>query len=60
MTCKKCINHNKCDNRGTLMLSINDLFELIYHYGVDRSCPKFKELKKKVGETDVNDKKEKN
>ena len=53
MTCKNCINHNKCDNRGTLMLSINDLFEPIYQYGVDRSCPEFKELKKKVGEADA-------
>lgn len=43
MTCKNCVNHKKCDRQGKLMLTIDEIYELIYQHGVNKSCPDFTE-----------------
>ena len=43
MTCKDCVHHDECDREDKLILTTNDLFELIYVNGVDRFCHGFKE-----------------
>lgn len=41
MTCKDCINHDKCEKQHKLMLTIDDICELVYQHGVEKSCPHF-------------------
>lgn len=42
MTCYDCISYNACKKHGHLMLTANNLFELIYQSGVEHSCENFK------------------
>lgn len=42
MTCQDCICHDMCEKQEKLMLTVNNLYELMYQYGVDVSCKRFK------------------
>lgn len=41
MTCRDCEKHKECERLGKLMLTIDDICELIYQHHVDKSCPDF-------------------
>lgn len=42
MTCKDCIHHCICKEHERLMLTIDNLYELMYEEGVDKSCKHFR------------------
>lgn len=41
-TCKECLHHSICKDRENLMLTVNNIFELMYQDGVQHSCVHFK------------------
>jgi hypothetical protein len=45
MTCKDCIHYKECDNQGKLMLTIDEICELVYQHHVEQSCPRFEPKK---------------
>lgn len=42
MTCKDCLIHGICEEKEKLMLTVNNLYELIYQEAVEVSCKHFK------------------
>lgn len=42
MTCKDCIHHCICNEHERVMLTIDNLYELMYQEGVDMSCKHFR------------------
>lgn len=49
MYCKDCVKHDICAKWEKLMLTVDNNNELIYQYGVDKSCKEF-EVKKEGAE----------
>ncbi len=45
MTCKDCIHFGACKEHERLMLTIDNLYELMYQEGVENSCEHFKIVK---------------
>ena len=41
MTCKDCIHYAVCKEHEKIMLTVNNLYELIYQSGVEVSCKHF-------------------
>ena len=41
-TCKDCIHYEACKKHGHLKFTANDLYELMYQNGVEKSCHHFK------------------
>ena len=42
MTCRDCLIHDICEEKEKLMLTANNLYELMYQNGVECSCEAFK------------------
>lgn len=42
MTCKDCIHCDVCNEHERPMLTIDNLYELMYQEGVEKSCKHFK------------------
>lgn len=42
MTCKDCIHIDVCNEHERLMLTVDNLYELMYQEGVEKSCKHFK------------------
>lgn len=42
MTCKDCIHIDVCNEHEILMHTVNNLYELMYQEGVDKSCKHFR------------------
>lgn len=42
MTCKDCIHRCICNEHEILMLTVDNLYELMYQEGVDKSCEHFR------------------
>ena len=42
MTCKDCIHIDVCNEHERPMLTIDNLYELMYQEGVEKSCKHFK------------------
>ena len=46
MTCKNCVNHDKCKKQDKLMFTIDDICELIYQHGVEKVALTLKRVKR--------------
>ena len=42
MTCRDCLIHDICEEKEKLMLTVDNLYELIYQEAVEVSCKHFK------------------
>lgn len=52
-TCKECLHHGVCEDRDNLMLTVNNIFELMYQHGVEHSCVHFKSTADVVPKSEV-------
>lgn len=52
-TCKECLHRGVCKDRDNLMLTVNNIFELMYQNGVEHSCVHFKSIADVVPRAEV-------
>ena len=44
MICKDCFHYDVCKEHDKIMLTVNNLYELMYQSGVEVSCKQFKSV----------------